>query len=122
MAIILGHTIFAKPEQRNYLNKSSIMFAVDTLVELACTFYMFFKVATNFFNNFLNLLRKLFSVKISLLSSTFIKLFEKIIKCLAAISSREVLQVSISSVPILNAAEMLTILPPFKYKLTSFTM
>ena len=66
-----------------------------TLVELAWTFYMFFKVASNFFNDFLNLLRKLQCVIISLLSSTFIKLLQRIIKVLAAISSREVLQVSI---------------------------
>ena len=66
---------------------------VTSLVELAWTFYMFFKVASNFFNDFLNLLRKLQCVIISLLSSTFIKLLQRIIKVLAAISSREVLRV-----------------------------
>ena len=43
---------------------------------------------------------------------TFIELLERIIKVLAAILSLKVLQVSLSSVLILNAAEMSTILPP----------
>ena len=71
----------------------SILEKMETLVELAWTFYMFFDVASNFFNDFLNLLRKLQCVIISLLSSTFIKLLQRIIKVLAAISSREVLRV-----------------------------
>ena len=67
------------------------------LVETACIFCMYFNVASNFYYDFLKLLRKFPSENIYLLYSTFIKLLGRFIKVLAAILSLEVLQVSLSS-------------------------
>ena len=60
-----------------------------SLGQYACTFCMFFKVASNFYYNFLKLSCEI----ISLLYSTFINLLEKFIQKLTAISGRQVLQV-----------------------------
>ena len=68
-----------------------------SLVEIAWTFCMYFNVASNFYNDFLKLLRKLSCENIYLLYSTFIKLLEEFIKDLAEILSIEVLQVSLRS-------------------------
>ena len=67
------------------------------LVETAWTFCMYFNVASNFYNDFLKLLRKFYCENIYLLYSTFIKLLEEFIKDLAEILSIEVLQVSLRS-------------------------
>ena len=88
-----GKNIFVQLFSNVFFQNPVLSLSLGTLVEPAWTFYMFFKVASNFFNDFLNLLRKLQCVIISLLSSTFIKLLQRIIKVLAAVSSREVLRV-----------------------------
>ena len=58
---------------------------------------MYFNVASNFYDDFLNLLRKLSCEKIYLLYSNFMKLLERFIEVLAAILALEVLQVSLRS-------------------------
>ena len=58
---------------------------------------MYFNVALNFYNDFLELLRKRSCENFPLLFSTIIKLLERLINNLAAILSLEVLQVSLSS-------------------------
>ena len=76
---------------------SSFSSVMISLVETAWTFCMYFNVASNFYYDFLKLLRKLSCENLSLLYLTFIKLLERFIKVLATILSLEVLQVSLSS-------------------------
>ena len=52
---------------------------LTTFAEHSWTFYMFFNVSSIFISDFLNIVRKLKCVNISLLSSTFINLLDKII-------------------------------------------